>query len=154
MTLGVTPPSFCHSAPSPSFNQDVQGLPWWPVVEWDSMLPQLGALAKALIRGTEIPRAFWPKSPLGLQIHLQQIKSFHQTAAVQILILHALGRGGCFCPPALQMKNLSLSNGQSHPPRLHNGRISGIQIQVPGTLRFVCLTIIKFTPCMFLVSPG
>ena len=82
-TLGVTPPSFCHSAPSPSFNQDVQGLPWWPVVEWDSMLPQLGALAKALIRGTEIPRAFWPKSPLGLQIHPQQIKSFHQTAAVR-----------------------------------------------------------------------
>ena len=27
--LGVTPPSFCHSAPSPSFNQNMQGLPWW-----------------------------------------------------------------------------------------------------------------------------
>lgn len=63
-----------------------------------------------------------------------------------ILILRVLGRGGCFCPPALQMKSLRLSKGQSCPPRLLNGLISRIQVQVPGTLRFVSFNHHKISP--------
>ena len=48
------------------------------------MLPLLGALVEALIQGTKVPLAFQPKKTPGLEIHLQQIKSFHQTAAVRM----------------------------------------------------------------------